>query len=55
MCSYIIEYAAGRLLEPIAPELANMHITRSEQYFDDLEEQQTPFSQNKITTKYRIE
>lgn len=55
MCSYIIEYAAGRLLEPIAPELANMHITRSEQYFDDLEVQQTPFSQNKITTKYRIE
>ena len=55
MCSYIIEYAAGRLLEPIAPELANMHITRSEQYFDDLEEQQTPFSQNKITKKYRIE
>lgn len=55
MCSYIIEYASGRLLEPIAPELANMHITRSEQYFDDLEEQQTPFSQNKITTKYRIE
>lgn len=55
MCSYIIEYAVGRLLEPIAPELANMHITRSEQYFDDLEEQQTPFSQSKITTKYRIE
>ena len=24
MCSYIIEYAAGRLLEPIAPELANI-------------------------------
>lgn len=48
MCSYIIEYAQGKLLEPIAPELANMHITRSEQYFSNLEEQQTPFLQRSI-------
>lgn len=48
MCSYIVEYAQGKLLEPIAPELANMHITRSEQYFSNLEEQQTPFLQKSI-------
>ncbi len=55
MCSYIIEYCQGKLLEPIAPELANMHLTRSEQYFDDLDEQQTSFTQQTITRKYRLE
>lgn len=54
MCSYIIEYAQGKLLEPIAPELANMHITRSEQYFDDLEDQSMVFTQNVVTNKFRI-
>lgn len=54
MCDYIIEYAQGKLQEPIAPELANMHITRAEQYFADLDEQQTPFTQKLITRKYRI-
>jgi len=55
MCSYIIEYAQGKLQEPIAPELANLHITRAEQYFDDLEEQQTYFNQECVTKKYGIE
>ncbi len=54
MCSYIIEYAQGKLQEPIAPELANLHVTRAEQYFDDLEEQQTFFSQEVVTRKYGI-
>ena len=54
MCSYIIEYAQGKLLEPIAPELANMHITRSEQYFDDLDDQSLTFTQRVITKKFRI-
>lgn len=54
MCSYIIEYAQGKLQEPIAPELANMHITRAEQYFDDLDEQQVMFAQKVITAKFRI-
>lgn len=54
MCSYIIEYAQGKLQEPIAPELANLHITRAEQYFDDLEEQQTGFSQEVVAKKYGI-
>lgn len=54
MCDYIIEYAQGKLQEPIAPELANMHITRAEQYFDDLDEQQTVFTQKVVAKKFRI-
>lgn len=54
MCDYIIEYAQGKLLEPIAPDLANMHINRAEQYFEDLEEQQTYFTQNVVEKRYGI-
>lgn len=54
MCDYIIEYAQGKLQEPIAPELANLHVTRAEQYFDDLEEQQTGFSQTVVQKKFGI-
>ena len=54
MCDYIIEYAQGKLQEPIAPELANMHITRAEQYFEDLDEQQTVFNQKVVARKFRI-
>ena len=54
MCDYIIEYAQGKLLEQIAPELANLHINRAEQYFDDLEEQQTYFAQEVVEKKYGI-
>lgn len=55
MCSYIIEYCQGKLLEPIAPELANLHLTRAEQYFNDLDTRQTSFHQKEIKKKYRIE
>ena len=54
MCSYIIEYCQGKLLEPIAPELANMHLTRAEQYFNDLDNQQTSFYQKSVNRKYRM-
>lgn len=54
MCSYIIEYAQGKLQEVIAPELANMHVTRAEQYFDDLDEQTIAFTQRVVTKKFRI-
>lgn len=33
MCNFIMEYVAGKLGENISPELANMHLTRAEQYF----------------------
>ena len=55
MCSYIIEYCQGKLMEPIAPELANLHLTRAEQYFNDLDTRQTSFHQKQVTRKYRIE
>lgn len=54
MCGYIVEYAQGKLLEPDAPEIANLHVTRAEQYFDDLEEPSTPFSQSVVGNKYRM-
>ena len=54
MCGYVVEYAQGKLLEPIAPELANMHVTRAEQYFDDLEEPSTPFNQTVVERKFGI-
>lgn len=55
MCSYIVEFCQGKLLEPIAPELANLHLTRAEQYFNDLDSRQTSFYQKQISNKYRIE
>lgn len=54
MCSYIIEYVKGQLMENIAPEIANLHLTRAEQYFDDLEEQQTSFEQKSIGKWLRV-
>lgn len=51
---YIIEYAQGKLQEQIAPELANMHLTRAEQYFDDLETYQTAFYQQNVERKFEI-
>lgn len=53
-CDYIIEYAQGKLQEQIAPELANMHLTRAEQYFDDLETYSTPLYQSQVERKFRI-
>ena len=54
MCDYMIEYAQGKLQEIIAPELANLHLTHAEQYFSDLEDQQTAFTKNHIKRKYSI-
>lgn len=54
MTSYIIEFVKGLLLETIAPEMANMHRVYAEQYFDDLEEQQTLFNQNKINNVLKM-
>ena len=54
MVDYIIEYCKGMLFETIAPEIANLHLTRAEQYFNDLDNQQTLFSQQTIENKYRL-
>lgn len=53
-CGYIIEYAQGKLQEQIAPELANMHLTRAEQYIADLETSQTAFYQASVDRKHRM-
>ena len=54
MCSYIIEFVQGHLLENIDSSLANMHRAYAEQCFDDLETQQTSFSQRVVHKAYRI-
>ena len=55
MCNFIIEYAQGRLLEPIAPELANMHLTRAETYFSNIRSVDTAFRQTSIETTMSID
>ena len=52
--NYIMEYVQGKLSEPIAPELANLHITRSEQYMSDLESANSSFHQRVVENVYRI-
>lgn len=48
MCSYIKSFVKGQLLEYIAPDLANLHNNRAEQYFQDLKQIGTNFYQNKV-------
>ena len=54
MSNYIMEYVQGKLLEPLAPELANMHITRAEAYFNNIVSAQTSFPQQMVDREYRI-
>lgn len=54
MSNYIMEYVQGKLLEPLAPELANMHITRAEAYFNNIGTVQSSFPQASTEHKYRI-
>lgn len=50
MCNYIMEYAMGKLSEPIAAELANLHITRAEQYFMNISSNTSAFNQDVVET-----
>ena len=54
MTNYIMEYVQGKLLEPIAPELANMHVTRAEAYFNNLRTAIKSFPQQSTELKYAI-
>lgn len=54
MAQYIIEYAEGKLLEQISPELANLHINRSEAYFAGLQPQKATFVQRNVENKFYI-
>lgn len=54
MCNYLMEYMAGRLNEPTAAELANMHITRAEQYFNNIAPVHSAFAQEAVQSCYKI-
>lgn len=54
MCNYIMEYAQGKLEEQIDPNIANMHITRAEAYFSNIEPVKPVFTQRIIKNIYRI-
>lgn len=55
MCNYIIEYVKGKLLEPIAPELANLHITTAETYFSNLNPNKPETIQTVVQPKFRMD
>ena len=54
MCSYIIEYVKGNLLEIIDPSLAMVYLNRAEEYMADLKEYQTNFNQRKVRNVFRV-
>lgn len=54
MCNAIIEYAKGNLNEQVAAELANMHLTRAEQYFANIEPAKSALRQGGVKAKFRM-
>jgi hypothetical protein len=54
MCAYIIEYVTGSLLEQDSPSLANLHLSRAEQYFANLDSMNTEVIQSKVEAVHRI-
>ena len=54
MCNYIMEYVMGKLTEQISPEIANMHITRAEQYFNGLKPNNSNLTQHSVKSVYKV-
>lgn len=54
MCSYIIEYVAGRLWEVTDIKVANMHRTIAEHYFADMPEKEALFKQKAVEQTFKI-
>ena len=54
MCNYIIEFVKGKLLEPLAPELANLHITTAESYFQTLNPVKKATIQTVVHKKFEV-
>ena len=54
MCNYIIEYVMGRLYEATSAEIANMHITRAEQYFSGIKSVTSAFVQKVVRNTYAV-
>lgn len=48
MCNYIKEFVKGVLLEYMAPDLANLHTNRAEQYLQVMKQASTSFYQNNV-------
>ena len=54
MCNFIMEYSQGRLTENVSADLANMHITRSEQYFANISFVTSAFNQENVESVFTI-
>lgn len=52
MCNAIVEYAKGVLNEGVETALANMHITRAEQYFVNINPVRSGLSQTVVVKKW---
>ena len=52
MCDYIKAFTKGQLLETIAPDIANNHNNRAEQYFQSLNRATTSFNANKVKNRH---
>lgn len=52
MCNAIVEYAKGVLNEGVEAALANMHITRAEQYFMNINPVRSGLSQTVVVKKW---
>lgn len=54
MCNAIVEYAKGVLNEGVETALANMHITRAEQYFMNINPIRSGLSQTVVVKKWGV-
>ena len=54
MCNAIVEYAKGVLNEGVETALANMHITRAEQYFVNINPVRSGLSQTVVVKKWGV-
>lgn len=54
MCQYIIEYVGAKFYESTDPNVSNMHITRAEQYFANIDTATMCFSPKGVNNKYSI-
>lgn len=55
MNQYIIEYCQGKLEEQVDPVLASKHLTIAEQYFANLKDVRSGFTQEVVRTKYGLD
>ena len=54
MCNYIMEYVKGNLGSVVGEEVANMHLTRAEQYFNNIQDNTYTFGQKLVKAKCPI-